>query len=50
MGYMENITYFENDNWIEKTNNCEHIFTFSKPFPFDYDGYCSHFHIVDVTF
>lgn len=50
MGYMENITYFENDNWIEKTNNCEYIFTFSKPFPFDYDGYCSHFHIVDVTF
>lgn len=50
MGYMENIAYFENDNRIEKTNNCEHIFTFSKPFCFDYDGYCSHFHIVDITF
>jgi len=46
MGYMENIAYFENDSWIEKTNSCEHIFIFSKPFPFDYDGYCSHFHIV----
>lgn len=50
MGYMENIAYFENDNWIEKTNSCEHIFTFSKPFPFDYGGYCSHFHTVDTTF
>lgn len=38
MGYMENIVYFENDNWIEKTNSWDHIFTSSKPFHFDYDG------------
>lgn len=35
MGYMENIAYFENGNWFEKTNISKHIFTFSKPFPFD---------------
>lgn len=37
MGYMENTAYFESGNWLEKTNISKHIFTFSKPFPFDYD-------------
>lgn len=39
MGYMENIAYFENDNWIEKTNIAEHIYLhFPNLSPFDYDA------------
>lgn len=37
MGYMENTAYFENGNWLEKTNISKHVFAFSKPFPFDSD-------------